>query len=925
MTDLKTEAISWEELRALIAARVPQGVIERLSGVPAAELSHVRAPLRELRAELSRELSHGSPNRYSAAYDQLAALQFAGLSAAATPAQALDWLTHRRLLDVTWPLPSGGSTNPDCRAHLLALLPPHRDQAFHRELAVRLAEWLPARGDRDRWLIVRGLALRSGAEVPATDGYVIGWVREGNGMRSPHSEIGEWLAEQGLREPVPHHTTLLSWLRAQPRLAELVRRLFEVPDVGGEFIRFSHPGLAPDDAWPTALASVAREGLLERAELIDLCLGTLLRGDRPGNLRGFLQLYAALALDAEEVLSRARDHVRLAGDGAPTAAKAAQTALVSVDDRLPVDVFAELTAAVLARPEKGLATTQLSRADTTLRRDPATADDLLPAVCVAFTHPAPAVQERALHLAARHLPDVAPATAEAVRTAAAALGPALQPDAQRLLAAEAPSAPDPSAPNPTSDAPFAAPHASRTALPASPTGPLDLAERLAAVLADRMPDPGEFEVLLAALVTEHHRDAPALRSALAPLNSHRDDESVPSWRAVHPNGALLCLLDALTGRDHQSALHTAEILDGPAHLRTMASFPALRVLEAAARIADAPVPLLLATPTAPDGTVDPAVFTERLAAHRAAGVLPWPTDLAQSLLRLPPPALPAARAAAAELGCELPSDTPPPVPDAFHTQHPGQREKRTPYDGTPAPLPRIAPYVRATEPAAAPAGATGLMHALPDPADVSHFSGMRTPNAVELTLLPWTTPWHAETVAAHGLPSLVHQTIASKDHLHALNPLLPRLVEAPGGPGPLTHLALAYGLTAARTEHRTAALDALLTLHARSRLHPEQLGKWTAELWRLTAAKPNRFLPVLADAARGGAAQPVWEVLATLIAEVVTDPAVRGLPDALTLAAECAAASGIRTTLPALDILTAPTAPRRVRTEATRLARILTS
>ncbi|MFJ9690534.1 DUF6493 family protein [Kitasatospora sp. NPDC101183] len=906
MTDLRNEAISWEELRALIAARVPQGVVERLSGVPAAELGHVRVPLRKLRTELVRELSSEDTGRYVAAYDQLAALQFAGVFSAGTAAQALDWLTARRLLDVTWPKPGGGSTNADDHALLLALLPPHRENAFHRELAVRLAEWLPARGDRSRWLLAHGLAVWSGAEPPATDGYVIGWVREGHLMRSSfHLEIGEWFAEQRLREPVPHHGSLLAWLRVQPRLGEFVRRLFEVPDVGTEFTYFSDPGFEPENAWPTALTALAGEGLLDRGELIDLCLGKLLRGDRPGNLRGFLQLYAALALGPEEVLARARDHVRLAADGAPTAAKSAQAALAAVDDLLPVEVLVELTAAVLSRPEKGLATTQLSRSAAALRRDPAVAGELLPAVGVAFAHPAPAVQERALRLSAQYLPGLAPATAEALRAAASALDPALRPEAHRLLAAPAP-APEPQAVTLRTD---------EGSLPAAPPGPYELAERLGAVLADRAPDPGEFEVVFAALVAEHHRDATALRSALAPLVAHRDGEPVMGWEAGRVDGALDCLLEALADPELRADGFTAGILDRPAHLRTPAAIPALRVLEAASRITDAPVPLLLATPTTADGALDPATFADRLAAHRAAGARPWPADLAQALLRLPPHALPAARTAAAEFGCDLPSDTPPPTPDAFHTQRPEQPEQEGQFTWTwtPPTIPRIAPYVRAPRPT--PAGVTGLLHALPDPADTHRFARTLTPG--ELAHLPWTAPWHPETVASHALPSLAHQADASANR--APNPLLPLLAELPGEQASVSHLLLAYGLTASRPEGRTAALDALLTLHARGRLRPALLGHWTAALWRLTIAKPDRFLPVLADAAL-----PAWEVLAALVTELAPTPALRGLANLLSTAATCAAANGIHTSLPALDTLTAAPTPPRVRTEAARLGLLLT-
>ncbi|MFG3055429.1 DUF6493 family protein [Kitasatospora sp. NPDC048239] len=915
MTDRTSETINWDEARALIAARIPQGVIDRLRPVPAAELRHLRTPLRKLRTELVRELSSGDARRFAAAYDQLAALQFAGILSAATPAEALDWLTARRLLRITWPLPGGGSTDPDPHTLLLALLPPHRDAAFHRELAVRLAEWLPARGDRPRWLITHGLAVWSGTELPTTDGYMIGWVREGGLIHHHHREIGEWFADQGLREPVPRHHSLLSWLRAQPRIAEFVRRLFEVPDAGAEF---AHPYAAnsgPDNQWPKVLTALAGEGLLDRAELIDLCLGRLLRGDRPGNLRGFLQLYTALAPDAEEILARARDHVRLAADGAPGAAKVSQAALRSVDARLPAELFAELTAGVLARPEKALATAQLSRVDAALRRDPAGSDGLLPAVAEAFTHPAPAIQEQALRLAARHLPHAAPSTAEAVRAAATTLSPALQADAHRLLAIPTPAA------ERQEDASAAPAHTGPAALPAAPAGPFDLAERLGAVMATGVPDPAEFETVFAALVIEHHRDAAALRTALAPLAARRDANPAPvrDFRSI--GGALGFLLDALTGRTHESGRYTTTLLDRPAHLGTPAVIPSLRVHEAACGITDTPVPLLLATPTAGDGTIDPAALIERLTAYRAAGARPWPGDLAQALLRVAPHALPSVRAAAAGLGYDLPQDTAPPASQRFHIQ-PLELPERVGVQGRALPtVPRIAPLAVGAAPV--PEGITGLLHRLPDPTETCRFMGVPGMSPAELAQLAWLAPWHPEAVAAHVLPVAVEQ--ADTAGPRGTNPLLPRLAEVPGEFGPVSHLLLAYGLSATRAADRTAALDFLLTATARGRLRPDVLGEWLAALWRLSVAKPNRILGALADAARSGAGPTVWAILTAVITELAAEPGRRGLADALVLAAECAAAEGIRTAVPALDALAAPAAPQRVRAESARLARILTT
>ncbi|MEV6209425.1 DUF6493 family protein [Kitasatospora sp. NPDC051914] len=942
MNDGTATVIGWDEVRALIAGRVPGPVIERLSGVPAERLAHLRTPLRKLRSELLREAVSADANRSFPAYGQLAALQAAGLSAARTPAEALDWLTHRRLRDVTWTLPDGGSTNADHRALLAVLLEPHRSTAWQCELATRLAEWLPPRGDGPRWLVAHGLAVWSGAAVPATDGYVTGWVRQGGLMRYQHREIAEWFADQGLREPVPHHDTLLSWLRAQPRLAEFVRRLFEVPDVGAEFTDPYAARSGPDNEWPEALAALAAEGVLDRAELLDHCLGKLLRGDRPGNLRGFLHLHDALAPDPDEILARSRDYLRLAADGAPTAAKTAQAALRTLGDRLPADTFAELTEAVLGRPEKTLANTQLTWAGSLLRHHPAQADALLPAVAAGFAHPAAGVQDKALQLAARHLAQAGPDTVRTLRTAARGLGPVPAADARRLLGtddATADAAADAGAGPAATPGPLppAAPVLARP-MPPAVSGPYELAERLAALLADHSPEPAEFEVVLAAVVAEHHRDAPAVAEALAPLAARRGRSHwFHSVELRNVRVVLGCLFDVLAGEDHghDPEGYTAELCALPAHLRTASVLPALRVLEVASGLAGhradrggsgGPVPVLLATPTGADGTLDPAVFADRLDACRAAGAVPWPVDLAQALLRLPPEAVAAATDLARGLGAEPPT-APLQLPEGFHVQRPDMPERTGPYGWKPPMAPRIAPCGRpGPDPAAvAPVDRpAALLSAVPDPGEAVLFvvGGHWAAGSAWLAQLPVQTPWHPESAAAHAVPALAVQALDG-DGQRGANPVLPLLAEAPGTPGPVCHLALAYGLTAARADHRTAALDALLTMAARGTLQGRDLGGRLAGLWELTVAKPNRFLPVLADAARGGAGPAVWPVLAALIAEAAAAPARRGLADLLTTAAECAAASGIRADLPVLDALTAPAAPRRVRTEAARLREVL--
>ncbi|MEE1783265.1 hypothetical protein PUR71_10115 [Streptomyces sp. SP17BM10] len=85
---MDNETVDWAELRALIAGRVPQHVIERLAGIPDSRLRHLRAPLKALLGELRRELASRDSGRYMVAYDQLAATFVAGILCAGTPREA---------------------------------------------------------------------------------------------------------------------------------------------------------------------------------------------------------------------------------------------------------------------------------------------------------------------------------------------------------------------------------------------------------------------------------------------------------------------------------------------------------------------------------------------------------------------------------------------------------------------------------------------------------------------------------------------------------------------------------------------------------------------------------------------------------------------------------------------------------------------
>ncbi|MBS2966934.1 hypothetical protein KGA66_28125, partial [Actinocrinis puniceicyclus] len=234
--DESNARVEWPELRTLIAGRIPERVMRRLAYTPAHDLAHLRPHLKTLRTQLRTTLKTTDHAAHDEAYGQLAPLYLAGVLCADEPAEALEWLTSPVLRDAAWQQPDGTYREPRLRRILLALLLEHRDGTWQRDLACRLAQWLPAAGDPRRWYLADGLAAWCDAQPPLSDGYVTGWVQRGSRISRDHArgrlDTREWFAEQGWRPPVRHHTTLLDWLRAQPRLETFVARLFEVADIG---------------------------------------------------------------------------------------------------------------------------------------------------------------------------------------------------------------------------------------------------------------------------------------------------------------------------------------------------------------------------------------------------------------------------------------------------------------------------------------------------------------------------------------------------------------------------------------------------------------------------------------------------------------------------------------------------------------------
>src|SRR5258707_4466553 len=152
--DENTARVEWSELRALIAQRIPEQVLRRLAYTPADDLKHVRPQLKALRSELRAALRSGDHDAHDVAYSQLAPLYLAGILCSGDPAETLDWLTSPVLRDAAWQEPDGTWREPEMARILLTLLLDHRDRDWQRDLAGRLARWLPPGGDPRRWQLV---------------------------------------------------------------------------------------------------------------------------------------------------------------------------------------------------------------------------------------------------------------------------------------------------------------------------------------------------------------------------------------------------------------------------------------------------------------------------------------------------------------------------------------------------------------------------------------------------------------------------------------------------------------------------------------------------------------------------------------------------------------------------------------------------
>ncbi len=616
------------------------------------------------------------------------------------------------------------------------------------------------------------------------------------------------------------------------------------------------PGCVRRPSWPLALAALAASGRLERERLLDRCLGRLLQGGPAAELRGFLLLHEALDPTLEQVAARTGDYTRLLADGPPRVAQTAQRALRRLDDagRLEPDRLVEGSRAVLFRPEKQLVRAQLSWLDAAARRQPQRAGQVLDAVAVAFAQESAELQTRALSVVLRHARHADAAARAELLDAAAALPADL---AQRVASALGSQLP---VHRPTPPPALLAP--TPRELPPPIGTPAELAEELAALLEGHPTvEPVALERLLAALVAFARRDRAALADGLDPVLARY---RIQSWLPTDPVPAVSFL------NEYQQLSWAVLAAVAPPAKRTLlrgfmkavwgaserrwrpgwlvAPGPRLALLYRLHEIAvglgqRSSPPLLVATPTAGSGQLDPGELVARLEQAAAAGWEPWEHDLQQALLRLPRAPDPAATARARRLPTPAGQRlfawlrdggmADPQVTRVVRTMRGRPRwspdASRQLADEVVGVFATVAPPGNPARPGALPASLAAARRLLPrrPPPLAALLCQLPEPERWERWHLggwqhcwPALLPSHRDALAAQLLPWLANRSAG----VRGIGQLLPALAEADGPVGPGLTLALAYGLGARDPVDRAAAVDALLVLAGRHQLEGRALG-----------------------------------------------------------------------------------------------------
>ncbi|MFF8771120.1 DUF6493 family protein [Kitasatospora sp. NPDC015120] len=891
-----------DAMKALLAA-VREGETGQLPGLLAAlgpaERRACVPELKELRRTTRGDWSQEANRR-------MGALLVAGAGCHLGAAGAATWIGARDFSGRSW-----------ARHPALADVVEAQPVEWQTEVVARLAARRGSGWSWDLYPLIERVVRRTGCTVPASDDFVTEWLRSAAG------------AENGRRGTA---ATLLERLRTDTFTPVLLPRVFELDDVAWP-LNATYTTRSGDN-WPEAIAGLAASGPIGHEELIDLCLGRLVRGGKAADQRAFLAVLLALAPAPAQYAARVRDLLALL-DGQSAVAGHAQQVLAGLDEAglTEPEVVVEASAVVLFRSEKKLVRAQLAWLEQAARRSPERSGAVVLAAAGAFGHPDGAVQERALNVVARRLKAAGEAVLPELLLAAEALNPAHHARAGELFGAPvAGSGGDDTAwdellPPVPVPAPLGEPLATTA----------EVAEELAVLLASAQPGVAVFERVLDGLVRHARRGRAALAQALEPVLRSNPWQEAGRWRDCGP-GEVLYLAAVVAGKaePHRPG---AVFRKGRNPLRgthntEYGNVLAARICEAAERVTTDTPPFLLATPTDATGAIAASTLVERLARYEALGAAAGPADLSAALLRVAPTADPAVRAAAGRLTSAagrwaaawlheggLPAQGSERV---LFAPGAGYESKRRYWERWWEDLKRIAVTQRGTGGPAGPAHErlAADFRVLLESTEPSVARVRRSDDWLREPTVHWAAmlPHHREELAARWLDRFAD--CADRERRGTAR-MLVVLAEAGGPAGLALHLALAYGLGARHPEDRAAAVDALLVLAARGDLDGALLGRELGELVALGTVKPNRLVRSLTSAADTGAHATVWSVLSAALPSLLTGESPRGTADLLALANDTARRSAARGPVPGLAAVAARSGTGRLVKEARALHALL--
>ncbi|MEU3164498.1 DUF6493 family protein [Streptosporangium sp. NPDC006930] len=895
----------WDEVRDLIDKGGLDELAARMAGLDAAGRKEVA---KELPGHLrSARLGTNAFDRWERRGARREHLRVAGAGSLGGAAAAATWLNRRELAFFGWETP--GDTDA------LMTVISAREPGWQADLVTRLTLRI-----RDRTSpgipLVLALLRRTGVTPPEHDPLVLGW------LATPPSA---------------------SRLRRDPLLDTMLPRIFEAQGVG-RALREERSTPLRAGSWLSALAMLGGEGRASREMLVNGCVSRFLRGGDATDLRFFVRLHELLEPTYAEVEARARDYLRLLPAAPGPVAELALRHLRRLDHLDPADVT-EALESVLFRAESGLVRTGLIWLDQTLRRSPERADELAPALASAFGHEAYAVQERATRLAVKHAAHLTPLGAETLRSAPGAL----PPDLRRLLAEALGGEPEPEVlappplipPDPVGAFPdppgtvaelvragssrdwqeaerwlagFVLLTAEdREALRAALSGSVDRIHELYQ-REDWYAPHDWFTAIAAELVTPGADPGPAAwEMSEAPEASEGWAFGSSTTGPGDAGGWEMFLGDFLAGARHQIMRVLAGVGEGggaagPGEARGTArelrpdrlpgehdvSTPHRFVLRRCAEVlaalrAGTLPPVLLATPTAATGHLDPAVFLTRLEEVEATGAEPLPADFQQALLRLPatvePEVVVRAGALTSEAGrraarwlAEGPVEVETRVRWTF-TENGNLRytDEHEPPSG--AGLNPV-PWTRAE--------ATGLTFVDELLGGVPSRDGEM--HGRYMAWWPAVLPSHRDVVAVGYLPHLLHSWYGP-----AVQPEdVEALIAGEGQAGEPTALLLAFFL-AQRDPDRGVRL--VLRMAARGDLPADALGRQLALLTERTWVKLPHAVAGLERAARQGAHREVWQMIRAALPHVLPGEGERprsGATGLVALGVEVAGWAGAR-------------------------------